>query len=627
MSETTDFKSLLALVKTSYDLADYMRSSGLTLKQNGVGKWKTNCPLHQEKTPSFVINDAFQNYRCFGCGKHGDILSFVMEYENLTFSDALRKLAEEKNITLTFGDFEAQVDIKSLQLILKHAANFYCKQFDALPEDHAAKKEILDRGLTFDNKKADWLRYGYSPSGNALYKHLSALGFTDDLLLESGLVRKSEKGSIYDFFRSRLMFVITDRYGKPVGFSSRKLFDDDTRGKYVNSSESPLFKKNLVLYNHSLARKDAGEKKELYICEGQFDVAAFVEAGMKNVVASSGTAFTKGHVTEIKKMVGPTGKLVFCFDGDSAGLKAAANVFLSFPEVHEDAYVVVFPDATDPCDFRQKEGNEALQELVEKPQPIVEFMILRAKQNHDLDSAVGRAKYVDEAANIIKTITNMTLRESCSRLLSLEAFTPLTAVKEAIEKASPLTFEQWEKPSVDNEEPVLERPVFEASSLDLEKIKLLAASDPFYKLSVQFVNLGFQRQAWRTSVARSAHILPPVFGPFLEELEKYSDKNVLIPELFSDSAVAEFFMEDAYSSFYKFMSLEELKDHFIFLHSKLEKVKAEKQKQKIQRRVQELLASEHEGDFDFFKELLAKEEEALRDLTEASENVRFSATK
>lgn len=614
MAENVDFKSALAQVKTAYDLADYMRSTGLQLKPNGLDKWKTNCPFHKEKTPSFIVNSSFQNYRCFGCGKNGDLLSFVMEYENLTFGDALRKLAEEKNIPITLGQSEGNVDYKSLHLISKHAANFYCKQFNTLPEDHAAKQEIIKRELTYDNRRPDWLRYGYSPSGNALYKHLSSLGFSDELLIESGLVRKSEKGSIYDFFRSRLMFIITDRYGKPVGFSSRKLFEDDTRGKYVNSSESPIFQKNKVLYNHSLARKAAGEAKIVYICEGQFDVAAFVEASLINAVASSGTAFSREHANECKKLVGANGKLVFCFDGDEAGLKAAAKVFFSLPEIHEDAFVVVFPDGSDPCDYRQNEGNEALAKLVAKPQSLVEFMILRTKTKHDLDTVVGRARYVDEAASIIKTVSNLTLREACTRLLSLEAFTPISAVKEAIDKATPLTFETFDKEVPQEGVEEVERPAFAPSEVDLDALKELIASDQYYNLSVRFVNLGFTRQAWRSSVVRSADLLPKTFHPFLEELDNFKEKEFVVPELFTDSDFASFFMDDTYAAFYRFMTIEELKEHFIFLHGKLLEAKTERARKRIQNRLQELLISDDSGSFEFFKSLMEKETAALEKL-------------
>ncbi len=608
MTEKLDFKTALTAVKTAYDIADYMRAAGITLKSNGVGKWKTNCPFHQDKTPSLIVNEAFQNYKCWGCGATGDLINFVMNYENVSFVEALTKLAEEKGITLTLSEDARGTDFKSLQKILQSAANFYCQQFDKLPPEHVARTEITARGLTYDNRKPDWLRYGYSPGGNALYKLLTHQGFTDELILESGLCRKSDRGELFDFFRSRLMFIFTDRYNKPVGFSSRKLFDDDTRGKYVNSSESPLFHKSSVLYNHVLARKAASPAKMLYVVEGQFDVAAFVEAGALNVVASSGTAFTQDHVNECRKMVGVGGKLVFCFDGDAAGFKAAAKIFLDFPDIHDEAYVITFPNGSDPCDYRLANGNKQLIKFVQKPVTLVEFMIYKAKEGHDLSSVVGRANYVEEAARIVKTVKSLTLRDNCIRLLSLESLTPVNVVREAVIAATPMVFDEKPREDKSVDESLQSDENTEQAS---EKLKELVAKDRYHNIAARFVNLGLMRKSWRQSVVRSQDVLPKAFHPLLAELERLKDEEVVFPEMFEDSETASFLMGDEFSAFYRFMGLEELKGHFIYLHGVLKRYVNDKKRERVQARLLELLKSEDSDNIEYFKGLLEKAAGAL----------------
>lgn len=631
MAEDIDFKSAIAAVKSAYDIVDYMRGAGIDLKPGGIGKWKANCPFHKEKTPSFTVNESFQNYRCFGCGAKGDLISFVTDYENFSFIDAVKKLAEDKSIVLTLGENESGVDYKSLQKILKISANFYCQSFNRLPEEHAAKQEITNRGLVYNNSNREGMLYGYSPMGNALYKKLHAEGFSDDLIVESGVCRKNEKnGEVFDFFRSRLMFILTDRYNKPLGFSSRKLFEDDNRGKYVNSSENAIFNKSSILYNHALARKNAGAEKELFIVEGQFDVAAFIEAGMGNVVAGSGTAFTRDHINECKKMVGKDGKLVFCFDGDAAGVKAASKIFIEYPDIHEDAYVVVFPDKLDPCDYRQQNGNEEFREYVSKPITMVEFMIRNVKNEFDMDSVVGKAKYVDEASRYVKTVSNMTLRDNCVRMLSLESFTPIDVVKEAVKNAEPLTFAsidskisrvQGEHVFNENEEHSSNEPDEEeeinpeVALTNAQKFQILVQENMRYALSARFVELGLHRKAWRGAVIRTAELLPKEIHPFLVELEGISDAETLFPEMFEDSEMAALLMGDSFSTFYKFMDVHELKEQFVYLRGRLETLHFDSRKARIQSRVQELLASEPNADLAYFKELLEKEESAIQALS------------
>lgn len=348
-----NFKDVIVEIKNAYNIVDYIQQSGTALKSAGVNKYKGLCCFHNEKSASFVVDEHFQNYRCFGCNASGDLIKFVQATENLEFIDAVKKLAEDKGIELELSDDATSIDYKSLRACIKEAALFFVKEFRKLEDTHPAKIEVTNRKLSLDK-----MVYGYSPDGrDKLYKHLSNLGYSDEVILQTGVcVKYNENSKISDFWHGRLMFVITDITGKPIGFSARKLFDTDKRGKYVNSTETPLFNKSSVLFNLSKAKKLAGEKKSVIVVEGQFDVASYVEAGAINTVASSGTAFGEKQVMICRRLVSEEGEIVFAFDGDVAGIKAAKSVFKISPLIHQQSFFVTFPKGADPDDYRQKNG-------------------------------------------------------------------------------------------------------------------------------------------------------------------------------------------------------------------------------------------------------------------------------
>lgn len=604
----SDYREIVAQIKQVYDLSEYLRSTGIELTPAGVNKWKARCPFHNEKTPSFVINDNFQNYRCFGCGVSGDLLSYVMAMENYNFYEAMKKLAEEKGIVIEIDESKIGIDYDSLYKILKLSANYYCKLFNDLPKQHAAKKEISDRKLTFDNSAQGNIKYGYSPDGNQLYKMLHSKGFSDDLIIQSGMCRRNDNsGDMYDFFRSRLMFVFTDRAGKPIGFSSRKIFEDDKRGKYVNSSDSPLFHKNRVLYNHALARLSASKEKNMFICEGQFDVAAFVEAGMGNAVASSGTAFSKEHINECNKLVGNNGELTFCFDGDEAGIKAAMKVFTNYPEVHENSRAVLFPQGQDPCDYLRVNGEEKFKEFVSSGESMVDFIINQTKNNFDMDSVLDRDKYVKECARVAKTITNPLLRENAMRIIALESFTSIDVVKDAVNAAKPYSSdEDFSLPESDSENG---RPLVEGENEDnFEDLLELIDGDRYYNLCARFISLGMAKSAWRDSLARNLHLFPKEFKDFVNEFSKMKDKERIFPELFSNEKMAQHFMAKEYSPFYKLMSKEELMAQFIYLHDQIELEMERRVEAKFSNNILQVISGDAEN-IEMLRRALQQEQE------------------
>lgn len=426
-----DFKDKVVEVKSAYDLADYIQQSGVSLKANGVGRMKGLCPFHTEKTPSFIVNESFQSYQCFGCGASGDILSFVQEYESLTFMEALTELAENRGIPINFKqEADDGVNYRALQNIVRDSALFFKKNFHNLPETHPAKTEIKERGLSL--KK---MVYGYAPEGRTtLYNHLSSLGYKDKDILMTGVCRQyDEGGRITDFWSGRLMFFITNITGKPIAFSARKVYENDRGGKYVNSPSSPIFNKSRALYNLSGARKEASEKESIYVTEGQFDVASFVEAGLKNAVAASGTAFTEEQALICRRLVRDTGEIIFCFDGDKSGASAARKVFESTPVIHSQSYAIPLPKGFDPCDLRLDLGNDLFRKFVKKKKiPLLTLILDQLLDEYDMESELEREAYVEESLALLRKVTSPTLRDSFLRRVAINSLTSLELLRESI---------------------------------------------------------------------------------------------------------------------------------------------------------------------------------------------------
>lgn len=447
MADESGFRQVVGEVKRQYDLAEYIDTSGVSLKPAGTYSQKGLCPFHNEKTPSFNVDSRTQSFKCFGCGASGDLISYVQSTENLTFMDALSKLAEDKGIDLSVldrsSDAESSIDYQALRRCVRDASVFYWRNYKKLDSDHDAVREVTNRGL---ERYRDRIPYGYAPRGRAeLYSFLKDKGYSDEIILAAGVCSKSEKtGRINDFWSGRLMFFVQDAMGKNVGFSGRRLFDDDfKKGKYVNSPAGPLFHKSSVLYNHANARKALrGDNRTLYVAEGQFDVIAMDESGVEAVVAGLGTSFTKDQGGLCRRMVGEDGRIVFCFDGDKAGMNAAYKVFSSIPSIHSQSYVVVLPDGMDPCDYRMKYGSDKLREHVTSKSnqvPIVEHVLNIIAQEYDLEDSAASVRYVERAAPVLKTIASFALREQMIKKVSLDAFMSTSVVRFSVDKADPLT--------------------------------------------------------------------------------------------------------------------------------------------------------------------------------------------
>lgn len=390
----TDFNQQKAKIKEAYNIVDLVEQENVSLSVSGPGEYKGLCPFHNEKTPSFKVSEPFQNYYCFGCGASGDIFTFIQETRGCSFPEAMLYLAESKGIEVDFGtkgrtDTGPKIDLKKMYSLVKDANTFYRNEFEKLDNSHPAKKEILKRGLDVENEV-----FGYAPERyGALYNHLKEKGYSDELMVQSELIGQKD-GKYFDFFYGRLTITLADFSGRPVSYSARKLFDKDSRAKYVNGKASPVFQKKATLFNLHNAKKTARLEGNLILSEGPFDVLAIEKAGFTNAVASCGTAFTEEHLKAARQLVGENGQLTFAFDGDSAGIEAAMKIFIHFPIAHSVSKIALFPEGMDPCDYLQKEGPDKVKEIIENATPITDFVLQEVANHVQLTDMSSRYKFI-----------------------------------------------------------------------------------------------------------------------------------------------------------------------------------------------------------------------------------------
>lgn len=613
MNSKIDLKTAIASLKSAYLISDYIKKSGIRLTASGAGKWKGLCPFHNEKTPSFTVSDHFQNYHCFGCGAHGDILKYVTETEHLDFMEALEKLAEERGIELNLSrSKEKSIDYRSLRECLKESANFFAREYRKLSSDHKARKQVTDRGLSEKG-----MIYGYAPEKRtALYDHLKSLNFSDEVILQAGVATYWEESKRYsDFWSGRLMFIITDITGKPIGFAGRKLFEEDKRGKFVNSQAGPLFDKSSALFNIQNAKAPASEAKEVFVAEGQFDVAAFIEADIKNVVASSGTAFTQQQGAILQRLVGENGKVVFAFDGDEAGVKAALTVFKNVPGIHSSAWVVQFPEGEDPCDYRLRHGNAKLGELVKKSIPLVGFVLEASKASHDLTSEVGRAQYLDYASRVLATISSSSLRESFARTVALDTFTEVDLVKDRVKKSKPLEL----APEQAHEEVTRTTPeelVDEKSASILDLIE----QDKHYALAARFIALAVLDRTLVEHLPKNKAKLPKEFSQVIDELVALDVDSPIIPEAFQESDLVNY-LTTAKLYPHAIHSAFDTKKQFAYVFKRYMKAVKESNEKQVHARLHSILASSTDNQVGLLEEALTKETKLLEEMNSGKTTV------
>ncbi len=397
----------------------------VALRNAGGGNLKGLCPFHDEKTPSFQVSPARGYYHCFGCDKGGDVFAFLQELEHLTFLETVQRLAERANITLTImeGGSSTRSERGTRPRLLaanKAAAEFYAAQLHT-EQAGTAQTFLAERG--FDLAAAAHFGCGYAPDGwDKLVKALTAQGFSLDELYRAGLARQGQRGPI-DQFHRRLLWSLRDAAGDVVGFGARRLFDDDRlEAKYVNTSETPLYKKSQVLFGLDLAKRDISRQRRAVVVEGYTDVMAMHLAGVTTAVASCGTAFGDDHISVLRRYLLDSevirGEVVYTFDGDSAGQKAAIKAFDSDQKFAANTYVAVAPAGMDPCELRQAKGDEAVKALVENRTPLFAFAIKTTLKDYNLETAEGRVAATTATIPLVARIKEPTLRDEYIRQLA-----------------------------------------------------------------------------------------------------------------------------------------------------------------------------------------------------------------
>ena len=397
------------------------------LKSAGGGQKKGLCPFHDEKSPSFHVTPSKGYFHCFGCQTGGDAISFLMKIDHLTFTETVERLAERIGYTLRYeesGSAPTGPSVNRSRLVAANAlaAQFFQEQLNTSPDAAHGRDLLTKRG--FDKEACTIFGVGYAPdSWDALTKHLRAAGYSIEELELAGLSKMGERGPI-DKFRNRLTWPIRDISGDVVGFGARKLASDeqDQGPKYLNRSETPIYKKSQVLYGLDMAKKEIAKKRQVVIVEGYTDVMAAHMAGITTAVATCGTAFGADHIRIIRRLLMDDdafrGEVIFTFDGDAAGQKAAMRAFSEDQKFVTQTFVAVEPDGLDPCDLRQMKGDLALRDLIAKRVPLFEFAIRTELKLHNLATAEGRINALNATAPLVAQIRDKSLRPEYSRLLA-----------------------------------------------------------------------------------------------------------------------------------------------------------------------------------------------------------------
>ena len=396
----------------------------VTLKGAGMGTFKGLCPFHDERSPSFTVRPQVGRYHCFGCGEDGDVIAFVQKLDHSTFHEAVEKLAARIGFELRYEDGGTgpnREEVGKRQRLLdahKIADEFFRGQL--LTTGAAEGRKFLQtRG--FDRAAAEHFGVGYAPQGwDALLKHLRGRGFTDPELKLTGMFSEGGRG-IYDRFRGRLIWPIRDIAGDTIGFGARKLYEDDQGPKYLNTPETTLYKKSQVLYGIDLAKRNIAKERQLVVVEGYTDVMACHLAGIATAVATCGTAFGTDHIKIARRLLsddGSGGEVIFTFDGDAAGQKAALRAFEEDQRFVAQTFVAVEPSGADPCELRQTKGDAAVHALVQSRRPLFEFAIRSTLKQFDLDTVEGRVQGLRASAPVVAAIRDASTRTGYCQALT-----------------------------------------------------------------------------------------------------------------------------------------------------------------------------------------------------------------
>ncbi len=429
----------IATVRDATDVVSLI-SESVVLKRKGRLFWG-NCPFHSEKTPSFKVDQTTGLWHCFGCGAGGDVFGFVIRRDTLEFPEAVRFLAERANITLKESDGGYSKGPRDRVIAANTGATAFYHQTlltSAEGDAAAARKYLASRG--FGIEVAKQFEIGWAAGRTSLRDHLRAQGFTHDELILANLAVRSDGGSVRDRFWQRLIFPIRDVAGKVVAFGARTLGDDHP--KYVNTGETPAFHKSRHLYGIDKAKSPMVQADTAIIVEGYTDVIAMHAAGLTNAVATLGTALTQQHIKLISRF---SSKIVFLFDADEAGLRAAekAMEFIHLTTTPEDGRqpvqfgVATVPEGKDPADYVTAAGSDAMRVLVAEASPLIQFVIDRRLASNDTSTPTGRSAALAEIASVLAMIKGSLLAQDYMMYVADRLQTKYVTVESAVSRAEP----------------------------------------------------------------------------------------------------------------------------------------------------------------------------------------------
>ncbi|KHO28794.1 DNA primase [Corynebacterium minutissimum] len=395
------------------------------LKPAGYDSLKGLSPFKDEKTPSFHVRPQRGYYHCFSTGKGGDVFSFLMEMEQVTFPEAVEAVAQRIGYHINYqggstGARDEKPGTRQRLIAANKAAHEFYRQQLETPQAATGREFLLDRGFSKDIIYD--FECGYAPEGwDTATKHLLRMGFSFEELEAAGISKMGKRGPI-DRFHRRLLWPIKDLSGNVIGFGARKLFDDDKLGKYMNTPETMLYRKSKVLFGLDLAKRNIAEQHQAVVVEGYTDVMAMYAAGVKTAVASCGTAFGGDHLQVLRRLMLDDsyfhGELIYTFDGDEAGQKAAMRAFEGEQKFTGQSFVSVAPDGMDPCDLRLERGDAAVRDLVADRIPMFEFVIRSVISDFSIDSAEGRLQALRRAVPVVAQIRDQPLQREYARRLA-----------------------------------------------------------------------------------------------------------------------------------------------------------------------------------------------------------------
>jgi len=467
--------ALLEQIRAASDIVEVI-GSYIPLKRAGAN-FTALCPFHKEKSPSFNVSPTRQGFHCFGCHKGGDVFKFVQEYENLTFIEAVRRLAERAKIPLDTFDGPGAAATRGMKEALFDLHEQITKRWQqALANDAAGqigRDYIAKRQISPD--AVQLFRIGYSPDKwDDTVNFAKSKGFTEEVLEQSGLViKRDEGGGYYDRFRGRLMFPICDEQGRVIGFSGRVLSGDEKTAKYVNSPETLLFHKSKIFFGLDKSKRPILDAGYAIICEGQIDMIQCFMAGVKNIVAPQGTAFTNDHARILKRYVND---IVLCFDSDNAGQNAAVRALDHLLGAELAVRVAVVPAPHDPDSFIRENGADAYRQLIEKAPSFFDFYLERLCKQNDVATDQGQLAVLRAMAEAVNKANNAVTTDKYAQKTAFRLGVSVDSVrKEFSRKGRPASQPREYDDAPPEEEVLLERPT--PREMDFLKLLLIAEGD------------------------------------------------------------------------------------------------------------------------------------------------------